>query len=172
MIEALRRLFGPRVRGEDAKFLRRAAPRAHKPDGISVRYYEIAPKQFENSGFIAVLSFHGSVPDGSAGRDHAHFVATETIYWMTHLDANAVVLDFRDLDYVWGNSMLAVFQRVHDHFHHLFVEEKMAVPVHLLASDRSRGLYSLLANDDVFHETVEAALKACDADIQRWFDAN
>ncbi|MEQ9316001.1 MAG: hypothetical protein RLN72_09110 [Henriciella sp.] len=141
------------------------------PKGIRVKFHR-ADKTVRNHHMIAVLSFHGAMPDGSLGKQHGRYIAAETAYWVTWLDALAMVLDFRDLDYKWGDSMLRVFQVMNQYLRESWSEMNRPVPIKLLSSDKSIGLRSLIPNEEIFFDTMDEALRACDRDLQDWLDAD
>ena len=139
------------------------------PKGIKAKFYRVDPS-VKWHDMIAVVSFHGKMPDGSRGKAHGRYISAETMYWMTLLGALSVVLDFRDLDYKWGDSMLGVFQVLEDSFREQWSDIDRSVPIKLLSSDKSSGLYSLVTNQDVYFETVDAAVESCNQDMQFWID--
>lgn len=139
------------------------------PKGIKARFYRVE-SSVNNHSMIAVVSFHGKMPDGSRGKAHGRYIAAETLYWMTLTDALSVVLDFRDLDYRWGDSMLGAFQVLEDRFREQWSDIDMSLPIKLLSSDKSSGLYSLITNQSVFFATIEEAIESCSQDMQFWLD--
>lgn len=142
---------------------------ARPPRGISVRRYRLS-SSVPNSGFIAAISFHGNVPDGSKGKRHAEYITLQCLEWMTQLDAICLIIDFRDLNYQWGNSLLRVFDTLRKHFHYEWYDLDMNVPIKLLASEKSGGLFSLINNPSLFFETTDAAIASCQADLERWLE--
>jgi len=138
-----------------------------QPRGISAKHYRLS-SDIPNSGFIAVISFHGKVPDGSKGKRHAEFITLECLEWMRRLNAICLIIDFRDLNYQWGDSLVRVFDSLRKHYHYEWHDLDMNVPIKLLASQKSCGLFSLINNPSLFFETTDAAIESCQAHLERW----
>ena len=139
------------------------------PRGIFTKHYRVS-RDIPNSSFIAVISFHGHVPDGSKGKRHTEYITLECLELMTRLDAICLIIDFRDLSYKWGNSLLRVFDTLRKHFHYEWHDLDMNVPIKLLASEKSVGVFSLMNNPSLFFETPDAAIASCQADLERWLE--
>lgn len=139
-----------------------------RPRGISARQQAVSSAHVENAGFIAVISFHGKIPDGSEGKSHAEFVTLQCLEALARLDAICIIIDFRDVQYKWGNSLLRVFDTLRKHLYYEWHDVKGATPVKFLASDKSAGLYSLIGNPNTFFETMEAAVESCGSDLELW----
>ncbi|GLQ20864.1 hypothetical protein GCM10007854_18190 [Algimonas porphyrae] len=139
------------------------------PPGLTVRFHRHQPSH-EYDGYAAIMSFHGNMPDGSGGKAHGRFVASSAAFWRTHEDAKTLVVDFRDLRYRWGDSLIMLFDRIGRQFDHEWSDIGMQVPIKLLASDNSAGLYSLISDKSVFFDTIEDALISCRADMGRYYE--
>lgn len=137
------------------------------PKGISARSYGVQGEMCSDTWAIAVISFHGAMPDGSAGKDHAEFVTLECVKVMTRLDAKCLIIDFRDVKYRWGNGILSAFQVLDRYFFYEWQDVDMRLPIKVLASDKSIGLRSLL-KEETFFETMEEAIQSCGEDMKRW----
>ena len=61
---------------------------------------------------VLVSAFEGHYPAGSLGNDHGRYIACETMCGLYAFEPNCVVLDFRKLEYRWGNTLLKVFQDI------------------------------------------------------------
>ena len=61
---------------------------------------------------VLMVSFKGRYPDGSMGRKQAHYIKVMTMHGIHAFDPVALILDFRELDYRWGNGLLGVYQDV------------------------------------------------------------
>ena len=81
------------------------------PDNIDCRYSMPDPEQTQNL-HILVVSFSGTYPRGSEGDPHAAFITLSTMHGLHAFEPDCIVLDFRSLDYQWGNAMLRVFQDI------------------------------------------------------------
>ena len=141
------------------------------PKGVTAKFHRV-DEQVRNHDMIAIVSFHGKMPDGSRGKAHGRYIAAQAAYWMTYLNAITLILDFRDLDYKWGDSMLGVFQTVEQYFRENWNDIDMAVPVKLLSSAKSSGLQSLVTNQELYFATLDDAIEACNRDIEYWFDTD
>lgn len=82
-----------------------------KPSGIECKYFLTDPSQTDRRT-ILVASFEGEYPDGSRGNKHGAYIATSVLCGLSAFDADCLILDFRNLSYRWGNTMLRVFQDV------------------------------------------------------------
>lgn len=82
-----------------------------QPAGIACRYFLPSLDQTDRHR-ILVVSFTGEYPPGSLGNAHGAYIATCTLHGLHAFDAYAVILDFRELTYSWGNTLLQVFQDV------------------------------------------------------------
>lgn len=137
------------------------------PRGLSVRYSQ-PRSHVEDAGFIAVIAFGGHVPDGSKGKAHCQYIALQSVQCLAQLQAICLIMDLRELDYRWGSSMLGVFDTLRRHFFYEWHDVGMDVPIKLLASDRSAGLYSLIPNEAVFFDSLDDAIASCQQDLKRW----
>ncbi len=142
-------------------------PRALKR--IRAKFYRV-DKSVDLHDMIAVVSFHGRMPDGSKGKDHGRYIAAQTVYWMTYIDAIAVVMDFRDLEYRWGDSILGALQTIDMRFRDQWSDLGMSVPVKLLSSPKSSGLLSLVTDPRFFFSEMDDAILACSRDVRFWMD--
>lgn len=142
-------------------------PRA--PKGIRAKFYRV-DTSVDLHDMIAVVSFHGRMPDGSKGKDHGRYIAAQTVYWMTYIDAIAVVMDFRDLEYRWGDSILGALQTIDMRFRDQWSDLGMSVPVKLLSSSKSSGLHSLVSDPSFFFSEMDDAILACSRDVRFWMD--
>lgn len=139
------------------------------PDGIVAKYYAVRSRDdLDYEWSMGVVSFHGHIPDGSMGHDHAEFVKLECMKAMVQLGTICLILDFRDVEYSWGNDLLGSFDEVRRRFHYDWYDLDMEMPIKLLVSHKSTGLRSLIPSESLFFETIEDAIHSCEADMQRW----
>lgn len=113
------------------------------PDSINCNYF-IVDKN-ENRIDVLIVSFSGNYPNGSLGKNHAKFITTNTITGLINFDPDAVILDFRELEYNWGNNILDVFECISFLKDSENSENEPNFPVLLLVSEKSKnGILSLL----------------------------
>ena len=146
-----------------------------KPDGIDSEYFML-DKTLTDGSPILVVSFTGSCPDGSAGSKHAAYVSYAAMCGLHAFSPWAIVLDFRNLDYRWGNSMYGVFQDISRFMDADIDPGAPPFPIISVISDRSVGFTSLLlpSNDEqsntLIHDIntgIESAIRAA----KEWIDA-
>jgi hypothetical protein len=82
------------------------------PDGIAVSYSEVCDSGDSEFPKLLCVSFSGVYPEGSRGNQHGEFVARSTLTGMAHFEPWGLILDFRELEYSWGNTLLEVFEYV------------------------------------------------------------
>lgn len=82
------------------------------PEGIECRYGIVGNPEPKDAPDILVASFHGTYPDGSLGNAHGQYIASATLHGLAHFEPWCVILDFRELEYRWGNTLLAAFQQI------------------------------------------------------------
>lgn len=137
------------------------------PNGLIVKTMSVHSDTFEDAWAIAVIGLHGKIPDGSAGSHFAEYIKLECVNAMTRLEAKCLILDFRDVHYRWGNSILGVFETLDRYFYYEWHDIGMRMPIKVLTSDKSIGLRSLLPEKNFF-ETMESAIQSCSHDMKRW----
>lgn len=114
-----------------------------KPYGIECKYLKPDPKQTLNLD-ILVLSVDGKYPPGSAGSMYAKYISIMAINGLHTFDPDCIILDFRELDYVWGNSLLGVFQDISQFKDAEKEENEPYFPVLAVVSEKSRAFLSLV----------------------------
>ena len=134
-----------------------------KPEGIESTYYLVDQDQQRDTR-VLVISFRGAYPDGSLGNRHGGYIAHAGLCGVHAFSPEALVLDFRELHYRWGNTMLAVFQDVSQ-----FMDADLAAggyrfPIVVVASEKSSGLHTLLrapeADDPFLFDDIDKAIAA------------
>ncbi|MCM8557330.1 hypothetical protein [Sphingomicrobium sediminis] len=139
-----------------------------KPRGIKARWQSVRSDEFKCDWAIGVVSFHGKVPDGSRGREHADYIALECLHGMARMEAIALVMDMRALIYRWGNSIGKVFDVLRRHYHYEWEEVGKIVPIRMVTSDKSAGFQSLVDGDGFLCDSVEEAVRECAEEVAVW----
>lgn len=145
-----------------------------KPDGIDAECFLVDPSQTEKMD-VLVVAFSGVCPDGSRGNPHGRYVSYVTMCALHAFGPECLVLDFRDLEYRWGNSMLGVFQDVSQFMDAGLREGEAPFPVLVVTSGRSSGFASLLraprpGERDFRFDDLDRAIEAAIAAAQYWLD--
>jgi hypothetical protein len=149
--------------------------RYEKPAGIEAEYFLVG-KSAAGIAPVLVVSFTGSAPDGSAGRVHAAYVSYAAMCGLLAFDPWAIVLDFRELEYRWGNSMLGVFQDISRYMDADREAHAPPYPVVPVVSERSSGFESMLrpSNERADHPSardLDAAIETAIRLANEWIDA-
>ena len=152
------------------------------PDGIGCSYYRVA--EYETSHVsdgifphILVVAFSGVYPDGSRGNEHGHFIANSTLLGLVAFDPWCVILDFRDLRYEWGNTLLGVFDVIERYMRDDPGDPPGSpFPVVVVTSDKCRNaLLSLVARSGTEPEwhfsEMDAAIDFATMSACKWIDS-
>jgi hypothetical protein len=153
------------------------------PPGIEHELFRIQAQDTvsgSTSEWVLMLSFKGSFPIGEKGRSHGTYVSGVTMRALVEFQPFGLILDYRALEFSWGNFLLKVYEDV---------EKFMAAgreprdpafpdaprhpfPVITLTSEKSRtGFVRLVApygheppknHFDDFNAAVKAAAEAAD----------
>ena len=152
-----------------------------KPDGIECCYYGVAEFESEHmtDGLfpdLLVVSFSGDYPDGSRGNTHGHYIATSTIHGLAAFGAWCVILDFRELSYQWGNTLLSVFDEIARYMQGDPGDPcDVPFPVVVVTSDKCRnGFLSLVSGTgtepDWHFSDIDAAIEFATMAACKWID--
>lgn len=121
---------------------------------------------------VLVIAFHGTYRRGSQGNPDGAFLRGQVMAGLATYAPSCLLLDFRDLSYEWGNTLLGVFQDV-DQF--MNDGEGVPFPVLTVASDRSApALHSLLgiSGPTPIHQLdLDAALVEARRQARIWLDS-
>ena len=146
-----------------------------KPEGIECKYFMPESKSTDGTD-VLILSVSGVYPDGSRGNEHAAYIAVMAIQGLQAFDPAAFILDLRDLEYRWGNSILGVFQEVSRHMDVDKEENEPSFHIFCCTSEKSTaGFLSLVTPSngtvpDWHFEDIDLAIsKAANAGKQ-WLD--
>ena len=153
--------------------MRTAEALYEKPTEIECRFH--FPKtDGEILRRVLIVSFSGVYPPGSEGNRHGEYIAIMAIYGLVAFEPACLVLDFSDLSYSWGNTLLRVFGEIDQ-----YKNEKGEPPFPVLAvtSEKCRkGFLSLVtpvgAPEPEWHyHSLEQAVPAAITAGQQWLDA-
>ncbi len=147
-----------------------------QPSNIKCKYFSSKEKLKDNID-VLMVSFYGEYPDGSLGKKHATYISDKVFSGFINFDPEAIILDFRELKYSWGNSLLAVFQNIAQFKDAENEEGEPNFPVIILTSEKSKnGLLSLLtpatSNEipDYFFEDEQKAIKSAEERGVYWLN--
>jgi hypothetical protein len=144
-----------------------------QPTNINCKYFTTKEKLEENI-IVLVVSFYGEYPNGSQGKKHATYISDKVISGLINFDPEAIILDFRELDYSWGNSLLGAFQDIQQFKDAGNEEEDPEFPIIMLTS--KNGLLSLLTpatsneTPEYIFEDENEALKKAEESGRYWLN--
>ena len=139
-----------------------------KPDGIECRYF-MPDSKISKEIDILILRVDGIYPDGSLGNSHAAYISIMAVQGLQAFNPEAFVLDLRNLEYRWGNSLLGVLQNVSRLMDSGKEDNEPYFPIFVTTSDKSAGFVSLVTPSSGkvpewhFKDIDEAINKAIDA---------
>lgn len=146
------------------------------PSDLTCKFF-IKEKIKPDTTDVLVVSFYGEYANGSDGKIHGRFIAQKTIEGLMTFDADAIVLDFREMTYNYGNTLLKVFEDISQFMDAGNEENEPSFPVLVICSEKSKnGVLSLLrlANSneipDWYFEDLEKALKSATEKGKFWLD--
>lgn len=111
-----------------------------QPEGIEGQFFLVDPAQ-SGRRTVLVASFSGEYPDGSRGNAHGAYIATVALHGIHAFEADCLILDFRDLTYRWGNTLLKVFQDVAQFKDFDAEPNEPSFPVVVVTSEKSREAF-------------------------------
>lgn len=108
------------------------------PENISCKYY--IPHGIDTQRMdILIVSFFGNYPDGSMGNEHGAYIAHMTVHGLLAFAPDCIILDLRELEYRWGNTLLRVFQDISGFKDQDKEQDEPYFPVLVVTSQKSRG---------------------------------
>lgn len=116
-----------------------------KPDSINSNFFLVDEKQTDYHK-ILIVAFFGEYPDGSSGNEHAEYIAAISMLGLQVFNADCIILDFRELSYHWGDSILDVFGNIHQFKNDKTNPNEPPFPVIVVSSSKSNGLLSLITS--------------------------
>jgi hypothetical protein len=137
------------------------------PEGIAAEW-QIVDRAQTADVKILVLSIRGSYPPGSEGSRHGRYIAQEAIAAVHATSPHCLVLDLRELDYSWGDTLFGVFQDVSQFMDADVPKGAPPFPILIVISERSNGLLSLVggATSAVFYDVQDAIRRAIELGSQ------
>ncbi|MEO9572206.1 MAG: hypothetical protein ABJH82_00445 [Polaribacter sp.] len=146
------------------------------PENISCTYFSPKEKLLDNID-VLIASFKGIYPEGSLGKNHATYISKKVISGLIDFDPEVIILDFRELTYNWGNSILSVFQEIKAFKDGENLPEEPAFPILVLVSERSKnGIISLLTPatsntiPNYIFEDINKVIKEAEKRGKYWLD--
>ena len=118
-----------------------------KPESINSNFFLVDEKQ-TNYHKILIVSFFGEYPHGSSGNKHGEYIATISMLGLQAFNPSCIILDFRELFYHWGDSILDVFGDIHQYKNDATDPNEPPFPILVISSSKSTGLLSLLIPDE------------------------
>jgi len=148
-----------------------------RPPGNLRCQFSVVDRQDDSKVPVLTIEFSGDYPEGSQGNKHGEYIAAMGLLGASIFDPWAIILDFRNLNYRWGNTLLKVFQDLSRFMDAENQPGEPEFPVIVVTSEKSRGgILSLLtpngAMEPSWHfNNIEAAIKAAFEAAQQWIDA-
>ena len=147
-----------------------------KPDNISCNYY-LPNEELEDKIDVLIVSFYGDYPNGSEGNNYATFITRNVISGIIEFNPDAIILDFRELSYSWGNSILDVFEQISFLKDSENTKEDPNFPVSIVVSEKSKnGFLSLLIPNNSnelpswIFENIDKAIQNAAIKGKYWLD--
>ena len=124
---------------------------------------------------MLVVAAAGVYPDGSLGKAQGNYIAVQTMLGLHAFDPDALVLDFRDQHYRWGDTLLRVFQEVSQFRDAAREPEEPFFPISVVTSDASRAGFLSLTTPvggapPAWHfEALAAAIRYATDQANAWY---
>lgn len=118
------------------------------PKNIAYKFF--TPKKSQTNGIdVLIVSFYGIYPSGSLGAPYAKYISLMSLHGLQYFEPECIILDLRELDYKYGNSLMGVFQDISDFKDANKEENEPFFPVLVVTSDKCRdGFLSLVTLND------------------------
>lgn len=147
-----------------------------KPGAINCKYF-VPKEELMDKIKVLIVSFFGEYPDGSLGKKHGTYISKKAISGIIDFNPEAIILDFRELAYNWGNSLLTVFQDIEQFKNAGNEESEPNFPILIVVSNKSKkGVVSLLTPatsnsiHDFIFEDINLAIKQAEKRGKYWLD--
>jgi len=125
---------------------------------------------------IIVVIPKGEYPDGSKGNRHGKYIASMTMLALCEFDPWCLILDLRELDYRWGNTLAKVFEDVARYMDSEREPGDARFPVIVVTSDKSRAAFLSLVTPtnspkpEWHYDTMGKAVVAAIEAANHWID--
>lgn len=146
-----------------------------KPESINSNFFLVDKKQTDYHK-ILIVAFFGEYPDGSSGNENGEYIATISMLGLQAFNPSCIILDFRELFYRWGDSILDVFGDIHQFKNDKTNPNEPSFPIIVVSSSKSSGLLSLITEygenrpDWHFFDMVKAIDYAIEK-AEEWLDS-
>ncbi len=118
-----------------------------QPKSIKHKYFTPMKNQTDNMD-ILIVSFLGTYPSGSLGSSYAKYISLMSLHGLQYFEPECLILDFRELDYQYGNSLMGVFQDISIFKDANKEENEPFFPVLVVTSDKCKdGFLSLVTQN-------------------------
>lgn len=139
------------------------------PSSLTVKIYQV-----ENED-VLIVRFDGEYPSGSQGNQHGKFINEQTLYAIHVFDPSCLIIDFRQLSYQWGNTLLGMFQDISQFKDAGNCPNDPVYPVLIMGSDLCRdGLFSLCGvkdnQPDWYFEDLDACIETAIKKAEYWLN--
>ena len=146
---------------------------ATKPATIDCKYF--TPK--EELIDVLIIAFFGKYPEGSLEHKHATYISKKVIAGVIDFNPDAVILDYRELEYSGGKAILDVFETISFLKDSENSKNDLSFPVMVLVSEKSKnGIVSLLLCPDKTNlpdwisEDIDTAISIAAKKGKYWLD--
>ena len=112
---AFRRLQTVGLSGKSGHLKLKANAMTVVPEPFNLSDLKVSYRIVREPVRVLVVAFHGEYRPGSKGNDDAHFMHGVASAGVEARRPNAVVFDFRDLKYVWGDMLELVYNAAPAH---------------------------------------------------------
>lgn len=110
------------------------------PKKMSCRY--LMPNQSETDNLhILILSVKGVYPEGSLGNPYGEYIAQQALCGLVMFDPECLILDFRDMEYTWGNTLALVYQNIDEMKNVEMEPDEPPFPVLTVISDKCKTAF-------------------------------
>lgn len=146
------------------------------PDGLRCRFL-LADRSQTGRMTVLVAAFEGDYPDGSLGNGHGAFIASSALHGLHAFEPDCVVLDFRGMNYRWGNTLLRVFQDISQFMDSDIEPGGVPFPVVVVTSEKSQAAFLSLVTPNgrpapPWHfDDIDAAIAYGASQAKEWLES-
>ncbi|MCR9201771.1 MAG: hypothetical protein NXI04_24255 [Planctomycetaceae bacterium] len=126
---------------------------------------------------VLVTAFRGTYPNGSRGNAHGHFISNSTVHGLAAFDPWCLILDFREMTYEWGNTLLSVFDNVNRFMDEKDDESEVPFPIVVVTSQKCETAFLSLVTrsgnspPDWHFNDLDRAIEYAVKQAREWIDA-